>query len=125
MNRTFSLATALIVVALVGGWAIRLHGQQSQPLTKPPAAVTTAASESPSRPTEAEAKAKTGPQTKKDEPVPARLSGDQAYRANCTRCHSELPKLQPRAMKTVLMHMRVRGNIPKDEARAILDYLTR
>lgn len=54
-----------------------------------------------------------------------RINADQAYKANCTRCHAELPKLEPRGMKTVLMHMRVRGNIPEDEARAILAYLTR
>lgn len=57
-------------------------------------------------------------------PTPA-LSADQIYKANCTRCHSELPKLKPSAMKTVLMHMRVRGNIPKDDARALVEYLTR
>ena len=53
------------------------------------------------------------------------ISGDRAYKANCTRCHSELPKLEPRGLKTVLMHMRVRANIPENEARAILAYLTR
>lgn len=53
------------------------------------------------------------------------LSPDQAYKANCTRCHAELPKLRPEGMATVLMHMRVRGNIPDEDARAILEYLTR
>ena len=125
MNRTFFLFTALLAAAFVGVGAVRLHGQQPQPLAKTQPVATTAAPEGPSRPAEAQVKAKAGAQTKGDEPVPARLSGDQAYRANCTRCHSELPKLQPRAMKTVLMHMRVRANIPKDEAQAILDYLTR
>lgn len=54
-----------------------------------------------------------------------RLTADQAYKANCTRCHAELPKLRPKGMATVLMHMRVRGNIPDEDARAILEYLTR
>ena len=125
MNRTFSVPTALLAAALVSVGAVRLHGQQPQPPAKTHPVVTTAAPEGPSRAAATQAKAEAGAQTKDDEPVPARLSGDQAYRANCTRCHSELPKLQPRAMKTVLMHMRVRANIPRDEARAILDYLTR
>ena len=54
-----------------------------------------------------------------------RLTADQAYKANCTRCHSELPKVNARATKTILMHMRVRANMPADEAREILSYLTR
>ena len=55
----------------------------------------------------------------------ARMSADQLYKANCTRCHSELPKLQPSAMRTVMMHMRVRANLSKADARDIADYLTR
>ena len=58
--------------------------------------------------------------------VPAeRVSADKAYKSHCTRCHSELPKLDARGMKTVVMHMRVRAKIPDDQARAILAYLTR
>lgn len=55
----------------------------------------------------------------------ARMTADQLYKANCTRCHSELPKLQPSAMRTVMMHMRVRASLSKADARDIADYLTR
>src|SRR5215467_1420080 len=55
--------------------------------------------------------------------LPPNFSADDAYKQNCTRCHSEVPKLNERMTKTILRHMRVRANIPQDEARAILEYL--
>ena len=141
MNRTMLLPTALLSVALLAVGASRIHGQ-SEPSPKPAPQVS---SERPPH-TQPVAEAQGPPQSrpaasamlghshaaapaqapaKSDTPAKPRLSADQAYKANCTRCHSELPKLQPSAMATVLMHMRVRANLPKDDARAILDYLTR
>jgi len=55
--------------------------------------------------------------------LPPNFSADDAYKQNCTRCHSEVPKLNERMTKTILRHMRVRANIPQDEAKAILEYL--
>ena len=108
MNRTFLIALSLSTALLLGAGAARVSGQASP---------------------DPAAQAKTQPAATAQTPAKAeaskRLSADQAYKANCTRCHSELPKLEPRAMKTVLMHMQVRANLPKDDARAILDYLTR
>ena len=115
MNRTFSFATMVLAVTLVGAGAIRLQGQAKQS----PDTIMKATSADTKAPVTSQAPAKTDVRSK------PRLSADQAYKANCMRCHSELPKLRPRAMTTVLMHMRVRANIPQDEARAILDYLTR
>ena len=111
MNRTFLFATLLLTPALLGAGAVSVRGQQSVPPQAARPSVTLAAAAQPP------AKAET--------PAPTRLTADQAYKANCTRCHSELPKLSPRGMKTVLMHMRVRANMPRDEARGILAYLTR
>ena len=51
------------------------------------------------------------------------IDADEAYKNNCMRCHTELPQYSPRMSKTILMHMRVDGNIPGDEADAILEYL--
>lgn len=108
MNRTFSIALSVSTALLLGAGAARVYGQGPSH-TDPPA---TAQSALPAH-------------TKAKEKAPKRLSADQAYKANCTRCHGELPKLDARAMKTVMMHMRVRANLPQDDARAILDYLTR
>jgi cytochrome c5 len=55
---------------------------------------------------------------------PSGLSRDEAYKQNCTRCHNEVPKLDPKRTNTIMRHMRVRANLTKDEAQAILDYLT-
>jgi len=52
------------------------------------------------------------------------ISGDDAYKENCTRCHSEVPQRNSRSINTTVRHMRVRANITMDEAKAILEYLT-
>jgi cytochrome c5 len=59
-----------------------------------------------------------------DSHPPANLSGDDAYKQNCTRCHSEVPPLNARRTRTIVRHMRVRANITAEEAEAILQYLT-
>ena len=55
--------------------------------------------------------------------LPPNFSADDAYKQNCTRCHAEVPKLDPKRSNTIMRHMRVRANLTKDEAQAILDYL--
>lgn len=55
--------------------------------------------------------------------LPRNFSADDAYKQNCTRCHAEVPKLDPKRSNTIMRHMRVRANLTKDEAQAILDYL--
>src|SRR5206468_9964154 len=52
------------------------------------------------------------------------ISADDAYKQNCTRCHSEVTPVSARRTKTIVRHMRVRGNITAEEAQAILQYLT-
>ncbi len=55
--------------------------------------------------------------------LPAGFSADDAYKSNCTRCHAEVPTVGSRKTKTIIQHMRVRSNLTKDEAEAILEYL--
>src|SRR5215467_776016 len=57
--------------------------------------------------------------------LPKGWTADQAYKSNCTRCHAEVPKLNPRQTNTIVRHMRVRANITHDEAEAILQYLNK
>ncbi len=52
------------------------------------------------------------------------VSGDDAYKQNCTRCHAEVSKVKDRMTNTIVRHMRVRANLTQDEAKAILEYLT-
>ena len=53
------------------------------------------------------------------------FDGSQLYATNCNRCHSERYPTEhtPGEWKTLLTHMRVRANLPADQAKAILKYL--
>jgi hypothetical protein len=53
------------------------------------------------------------------------LSGAELYSMNCNRCHAERYPTERTAAqwKTLLLHMRVRANLPADQARTILKYL--
>src|SRR5262245_20674432 len=51
------------------------------------------------------------------------IDPDAAYKNNCMRCHTSTQQYSPRMTKTIVMHMRVRANLPEDEAQAILEYL--
>ena len=50
------------------------------------------------------------------------VSGDDAYKQNCTRCHAEVSKVKDRMTNTIVRHMRVRANLTQDEARTVLEY---
>lgn len=63
-------------------------------------------------------------QTAEDEPAPI-VDGDDAYKANCSRCHLPPRKFSERKMATIMRHMRVRANLTQPEADAILAYLTK
>ena len=54
-----------------------------------------------------------------------KLTGEQLFAMNCGRCHTErypteFSKVQ---WKTLLMHMRVRANLPPATAQAIYTYM--
>jgi mono/diheme cytochrome c family protein len=53
-----------------------------------------------------------------------RALGEQRFRANCGRCHAAPEKFPPRAMATVLRHMRVRATITDEDMRLVLIYMT-
>ena len=54
-----------------------------------------------------------------------KLTGQELYALNCNRCHAEryATERTPGQWKTLLLHMRVRANLPADQAKAILKYL--
>ena len=53
-----------------------------------------------------------------------RIEGEKRYRANCGRCHVAPHKFPPRAMATIVRHMRVRATITDEDMRLILHYMT-
>lgn len=65
------------------------------------------------------------PTPAKTKPVPTELTGPELYSMHCMRCHPErYPNERTSAQwKTILLHMRVRANLPAAHARKVLKYL--
>ena len=64
------------------------------------------------------------------EPVKAKkekkkLTGAELYAINCNRCHPERYPTEwtPTQWKTIMLHMRVRANLPAAQAKVIAKYL--
>jgi cell division protein FtsN len=53
------------------------------------------------------------------------LSGAELYSMHCNRCHPERYPTERTAAqwKTIMLHMEVRANLPRSQARLILKYL--
>jgi len=65
-------------------------------------------------------------EAKKAEKKPARKpSGAELYSMHCNRCHPERYPTERTAAqwKTIMLHMRVRANLPAEDARTILKFL--
>ena len=58
-------------------------------------------------------------------PKTNRLSGAELYAIHCNRCHPEryATEFTSAHWKTIMIHMRVRANLPAEQARQILQYL--
>jgi hypothetical protein len=58
-------------------------------------------------------------------PPVKKLTGAELYSMHCNRCHPERYPTERTAAqwKTILLHMRVRANLPAEQARTILKYL--
>jgi mono/diheme cytochrome c family protein len=64
--------------------------------------------------------------TKPEKPAKAKkLTGQELYAINCNRCHTERYATEFNSIqwKTLMMHMRVRANLPAAQAKIILKYL--
>src|SRR6516225_8591517 len=67
-----------------------------------------------------------GPPTKPEKPVQtSTASGAALYAIHCSRCHPERYATEFTAAhwKTIMIHMRVRANLPAAQAQEILKYL--
>ena len=73
--------------------------------------------------TVAEGTGEKAPKTEK--PAPRKLSGAELYSMHCNRCHPERYPTERTAAqwKTILLHMRVRANLPAEQSQMILKYL--
>ena len=75
-------------------------------------------------------KAESKPETKPDpkpekKPAKKKLTGAELYQINCNRCHPERypTEFNSAQWKTIMLHMRVRANLPAEQAKAVLKYL--
>jgi mono/diheme cytochrome c family protein len=67
-----------------------------------------------------------GPQAAPEKPVESNtLSGATLYAINCSRCHSERypTEFTVANWRNIMIHMRVRANLPAAQATEILKYL--
>lgn len=67
-------------------------------------------------------------QNKTTPPEPAvqnsgQKSGEQVFMQNCSRCHKPPMSISPRITGTVVMHMRVRAKLSRQDEQALLHYL--
>jgi mono/diheme cytochrome c family protein len=64
---------------------------------------------------------------KKTEPKPAtkKLTGAELYAINCARCHPEryATEFTSGQWQTIMLHMRVRANLPAAQVREVLKFL--
>jgi mono/diheme cytochrome c family protein len=56
---------------------------------------------------------------------PKKPTGAELYAINCNRCHPEryATEFTSAQWKTIMLHMRVRANLPAAQAKVILKYL--
>jgi hypothetical protein len=54
-----------------------------------------------------------------------KLSGADLYAIHCNRCHPEryATERTESQWKTIMVHMRVRANLPAEQAKAVMKYL--
>ncbi len=73
----------------------------------------------------AEQRSTADPSNKKPQAAPKKLTGAELYSMHCNRCHPERYPTERTAAqwKTILLHMRVRANLPAEQSRTILKYL--
>jgi hypothetical protein len=64
-------------------------------------------------------------ETNEKKPAPKKLTGAELYAINCNRCHPERypTEFNPAQWKTIMLHMRVRANLPARQAKEVLKYL--
>jgi len=93
----------------------------------PIALLTAAEADKPATQTQKPAEQKSEADSSKTKPkaAPKQLSGAELYSMHCNRCHPERYPTERTAAqwKTILLHMRVRANLPAEQSRTILKYL--
>jgi hypothetical protein len=56
-------------------------------------------------------------------PESGQKTGEQVFMENCSRCHKPPMTISPRITGTIVMHMRVRAKLSRQDEQALLRYL--
>ena len=51
-------------------------------------------------------------------------AGERVFTANCSRCHQAPMSLSPRITGTVIMHMRTRARLSREDEKLLLNFLS-
>jgi cytochrome c5 len=54
---------------------------------------------------------------------PAETTGDDVFQANCSRCHMPPMSISPRTAGTVIMHMRTRARLSREDEIKLLRFM--
>ena len=49
--------------------------------------------------------------------------GEQVFAQNCSRCHMPPMSIPPRVTGTILMHMRTRARLSREDEKALLEFM--
>jgi hypothetical protein len=113
-----TIFAAVITGVIIGGFASTLCSAEPKSDTPPPKT-------QPSPPGTNSVEPKASSPANKKAPAKIQLSGAELYSMHCNRCHPERYPTERTAAqwKTIMLHMRVRANLPAEQARTILKYL--
>jgi cytochrome c5 len=50
-------------------------------------------------------------------------TGEQVFKSQCSRCHTPPMSISPRITGTVIMHMRVRARLSRQDEQLLLKYM--
>lgn len=50
-------------------------------------------------------------------------TGEEVFEANCVRCHRPPMSISPRITGTIIMHMRVRARLSRQDEQQLLKYM--
>lgn len=53
----------------------------------------------------------------------AQITGEDVFKAQCSRCHTPPMSISPRTTGTVIMHMRVRARLSRRDEQLLLKYM--
>jgi hypothetical protein len=113
------------LMALAVSMPLRSEDAKPDPAArKPEAAAPPALTNSVAKPTQT-GKPKAVAGDKKAKAATAKLSGAALYSMHCNRCHPErYPNERTAAQwKTIVLHMRVRANLPAEQAKTLLTFM--